>query len=51
MSDYQKQKAADLLIHYFRTVFEKAGLKWDSDNDAEIYEAVVAIVQSAIEPV
>lgn len=50
MSDYQTQRAAELLAHYFRIVFEKAGLKWDSDNDAEIRSAVEAIVESALEP-
>jgi hypothetical protein len=27
---------AQLLIHYLRTVWVKAGLTWDADNDAEI---------------
>jgi hypothetical protein len=50
MSEYQTQRAAQTLIHYFRVLFRKSDLKWDADNEAEILEAVRAIVQSAIEP-
>ena len=29
-------EAARLLKHYLRTAWRAAGLKWDSDNDAEV---------------
>lgn len=35
-----QDRAADLLVHYFRIVFEKSGAGWDSDNTSEIYQAV-----------
>jgi len=31
-----KDRAARLLKHYFRTVWERAGLGWTSDNEAEL---------------
>lgn len=47
MSD-RKEQAAHTLIWYFKKVFEKAGLQWDSDNDAEMRGIVDDIVQAAI---
>ena len=41
--DNQRDIARQLLIHYFRTVWTKAGLKWTSDNDAEI-DALVEVL-------
>lgn len=38
-------EAAALLVHYFQTVWQAAGLKWDSDNEAEVQ----AIIES-LEP-
>lgn len=38
--DEKIQRASGLLAHYFRTAFEAAGLKWESDNAAEIRETV-----------
>ncbi|MCL6559918.1 MAG: hypothetical protein K6U74_14220 [Firmicutes bacterium] len=38
------QDAKELLVHYFRTVWLKAGLKWDSDNTAEVESIVDSIV-------
>lgn len=32
--------AVRLLTHYFSVVYIKAGLKWDSDNDAELRELI-----------
>jgi hypothetical protein len=34
------KKANYLLRYYLRTIWEKAGLKWDSDNDAEVDEII-----------
>ncbi len=34
------EDAKRLLTHYFRMVWEKAGLKWDSDNDAEVEDII-----------
>lgn len=28
--------AKEILVHYFETVWRQAGLKWTSDNQAEI---------------
>jgi len=30
------EKAKSTLVHYFRTVFEETGLKWDGDNVTEV---------------
>ena len=41
---------AALLEHYFRTAFEKAGLRWTGDNATEMQEIaalVVAIAEQA----
>jgi hypothetical protein len=43
----REQRTADatrLLIHYFRTVFNAAGLPWDSDNEAEMHGLAVLLV-------
>jgi hypothetical protein len=38
-----KKAAEDLLVHYFKTVWIKAGLGWESDNDSEVRGIVSAI--------
>ena len=43
-----KQEAINILIHYFRTVFEKVGLKWDYDNEVELQGIVNDIVDAAV---
>lgn len=30
------EQAKSTLVHYFRTLFEANGLKWDSDNVTEV---------------
>jgi hypothetical protein len=50
MSEQHNKIAAETLAWYFKRVFEKSGLKWDSDNDAEIRQIVDDIIQGAIEP-
>jgi hypothetical protein len=39
--------AKHLLIHYFATAFEAAGLKWDNDNVVEIEGVVDSIIEAA----
>lgn len=46
----RKKEAADILVHYFRQVYEKAGLGWSSDNEVEVRGIVDDLVQAAIEP-
>lgn len=50
MSEQAKDDAARTLIHYFRVLFKKTGLKWDADCEAEIRGIVYDIVQAAVEP-
>lgn len=40
---YNKDKAKQLLVHYFRLLFEKNGMRMDSDNIAEIEEIIELI--------
>jgi len=42
-----RKEATELLTHYFRTVWERAGLTWTSDNYAEIEALVDALVAAA----
>ena len=35
-----KDRAADLLVHYFRIAFQEAGARFDSDNASEVLEIV-----------
>ena len=42
-------KASDNLVHYFKTAFEASGLRWDSDNEAEVREIVENLVTEIIE--
>ena len=47
----KKARAAHLLSHYFAIMAKASGVRWDSDNDAEIAEAVDAIIDAALEDV
>ena len=38
--------AERVLIYYIRTVWERSGLKWDSDNEAEVRGIVEDILQA-----
>lgn len=42
-------KAKRLLVHYFQAVWEKAGLRWDSDNVAEVEAIVDELLEAAAE--
>lgn len=41
------EKAKSTLVHYFRTVWQEAGLKWDSDNVTEI-EGIVEDIAAGV---
>ena len=41
------EKAKSTLVHYFRTVWQEAGLKWDSDNVTEV-EGIVDDIAAGI---
>ncbi len=40
-----EDRAADLLVHYFREVWRRSGLTWDGDNDAEVRAIVDAFAE------
>ncbi len=42
-----KAQAKRLLVHYLQTVWKKAGLKWDGDNEVETEEIVDSIIDAA----
>lgn len=46
-----RDRAADLLVHYFRAAFEGAGLNWDYDNRSEVEQIVDAIAAMSAEAV
>lgn len=43
-----RYQAKHTLTHYFRHVWEKAGLTWTSDHNAEIEGIVDSIVDAAV---
>lgn len=45
----KREESKRYLKHYFRLLAEKAGVNWDSDNDAEIESAVDLIIDAAKE--
>lgn len=47
-AEKRAESAARTLSHYAQTVFEKNGLKWDADNEAEILDAVDDIVTATV---
>lgn len=44
-----KKRAKDLLVHYFRVVFEAADIEWSCDNQTEIEEIIDAIIEATKE--
>lgn len=50
MSAHPKERARMVLVYYLRTLWQKAGLKWDADTEAEVRGIVDDIVQAANEP-
>jgi hypothetical protein len=47
MSD-DASSAQDTLVHYFRTVWEQAGLPWIADNETEVRGIVRRIVDASV---
>lgn len=45
----QANAAKRLLSHYLRQASQASGVRWDSDNDAEVGEIVDAIIAAARE--
>lgn len=43
-----RDKAVELLRHYFKTAYEASGLKWGPNNDTEIETAIHLIVNAAV---
>ena len=46
MSD--RQTATRLLTHYLRLSAQRAGVQWDSDNDAEVAAIVDALITASV---
>lgn len=42
-----REQAVKLLTHYIQVAWTRAGVKWDSDNEAEIREAVEVIIDAS----
>jgi hypothetical protein len=38
-----KRSTEDLLVHYFKTVWVKAGLTWEADNESDVRGIASAI--------
>lgn len=45
----KRARAKRLLVHYFETVFRRAGAGWDADNVAEVEELADALIDAAVE--
>lgn len=43
----RREEAKHLLVHYFRTAFEAAGLTWNGDNTAEVGSALDLLIEEA----
>jgi hypothetical protein len=46
-----KERAERLLVHYIRLSWERAGLGWDSDNEAEVGSIIDALHDMVIEEI
>lgn len=47
----RRDRAVNLAQHYFELLANRAGLKWESDNRAEVEAMVDDIVMAAVEEV
>jgi len=47
--EFYKDQATKLLVHYFQLMFEKAGVPFERDNDAEIRDIVNNLLRAAKE--
>lgn len=45
----KKQKAKDLMIHYFSLIAREAGINWGYDNHAEIGAMVDLLFDAAVD--
>lgn len=41
------ERATRVLVYYLRTAWERAGLKWERDNESEVRGIVTDIVTAA----
>lgn len=48
---YAEEKAKEYFQHYFKLIADRAGVRWDSDNDAEVAAAVEYVIDAAVERV
>ncbi len=46
-----RDRAVQLLTHYFELVATRAGIKWHSDNTVEVTEIVDAIIGAAVDEI
>jgi hypothetical protein len=46
-----KDRAERLLVHYIRLSWERAGLGWDADNEAEVGSIIDALHDMVIEEI
>lgn len=46
-----RERAAGLLAHYFRTAFQRAGIGWDGDNEAEMEQLVDALHRMVVDEI
>lgn len=44
-----RDQAKKSLVFYFRTLYQKCGINWDSDNVAEIEDIVDDIIAATVE--
>jgi hypothetical protein len=45
-----RDRAVQLIQHYVETAFRKSGLKWTSDNEAELADFVDRVIEAATPP-
>ncbi len=44
--EQDRREVSNMLVFYFKTVWEKAGLKWEFDNESEVRGIVNVIFDS-----
>lgn len=44
--EYRRNRAKRLLTHYLKLLFKSAGLRWDSDTEAEIEEVIDDVIEA-----
>ena len=43
----KREEAKKMMVHYFRTLFNQAGLEFDSDNKTEVELIIDLIIEAA----